>query len=128
MDIETILLVAIGVALLGFVCCVMMAAALFRKLADHQHEHHHHLWVSDGRPCGDAASKREVGFWDLASSFAGGTLFWRWYRETPDWAIGDIKAVTLLTRLRRWATAACGAWILVALSSILLGLKTGTLN
>jgi hypothetical protein len=123
--IETILLGTLGVGFLGFACCITMAAVGFRKLADHQHEHHHRIWISDGRPSGDTASRKEVGFWNLSSSFAGGSLFWRWYRETPDWAIGDIEAVALLSRLRRWATAAIGAWALAALSFIVLGFKLG---
>jgi hypothetical protein len=125
MAVETILLTILGIGILGFAYCIMVAGAAVRKLAEHQYEHHRQIWISDGRPSGETASRKEVGFWNFSSTASGGSLFWSWYRETPDWAIGDIKAVALLARFRRWATAAIGAWVLAALSFILLAFQTG---
>ena len=125
MAVETMLLVILGIGFLGFAYCIMTAGASVRQLVDHQYENHRQIWISDGRPSGETASRNEVGFWNLSSTQAGASLYWRWYRETPDWAIGDIKAITLLARFRRWTTAAIGAWALTALSFVLLAFQAG---
>jgi hypothetical protein len=39
-------------------------------------------------------------------------LFCRWYRATPDWAVGDLEAITLLKSFRRRAFIGLAALVI----------------
>ena len=128
MPVEMLPLVLAGVGLVGFAYSISMAKRFAGKLVEYQYENHRDIWISDGRPPGEGESKKEVGFGNLSSIQAGGSLFWRWYQETPDWAIGDINAVNLLARLRRWTIVAICGWILGALGLVAVIFQTGVFD
>ena len=93
--------------LIGFVTDVgflVAARTAFCKLVDHEYLEYPEQWRRDGKPTGGQVTRHAVGFWDFSSGAASGNLWLKWYWHTPSWAVGDITAITYLSRFRRWST------------------------
>ena len=101
----------------GFLFCGFTVAAghCYRKLVDHLHAQHHDQWEREGRPDGGPGSRHEIGFWNISNHLVSASLWMRWYRVTPIWAIGDLQAIGWLSRFRRWWTAAMIMWAVAAI-------------
>ena len=101
----------------GFLFAALMA---FCELVDHEYLEHPKQWLMDGKPSGGPITRDAVGFWNLSSQGASGSLLWEWYWRTPSWTVGDIKAINCLTRLRRWLTVSIIISVLISIAGFLL--------
>jgi hypothetical protein len=96
----------LGLTLL-FCVFTIVAGHYFRELIDYLHAEHHDQWMREGKPDGGPGTRREIGFWNLGNSTVSGLLMARhWHRNAPSWAIGDLQAITWLSKYRHWWSAA----------------------
>ena len=93
------------------------AGYCFQRFVDQLHAEHHDQWEKAGKPLGGPGTLHEIGFWNLGNSLVfRWPLLWHWFRNTPSWAIGDLQAITWLSRFRRWFVASASMFVLAAVS------------
>ena len=106
---ETFLIFVLAGGVVLFVISFWFAWRVFQRVVDHEHAFHHESWQKDGKPIGSKRARRERSFWSIANPEHG--LFYAWYRETPEWAAGDLVAIALIRSFRRYAFAGLAALV-----------------
>jgi hypothetical protein len=89
-----------------FCVFTVVAGHHYRQLIDYLHAEHHDQWTREGKPDGGPGTQREVGFWNFGNYTISAFLWRHWHRNTPSWAIGDLQAITWLSKYRHWWSAA----------------------
>ena len=117
MQLDTTILLLMGIAVLVFAGSTLAANTAFRGLVEYQFQHHRDDWRRHGSVAGDGESRNAVGFWNLSSEMSAASLFHKWLRANPDWAVGDIRAIEDLCRMRRWWVVAVVAMLVVFLTA-----------
>ena len=124
MHLDTTILLLMGMAFLVFVGSTLAANTAFRSLVEYQFQHHRDDWSRHGSVGGAGESRNAVGFWNLSSEMSAASLFHKWLRVNPEWAVGDIHAIENLCRMRRWWVVAVVAMLVVFLTATWFELLT----